>query len=162
MTTPMLWTPPFEALTKVTPGVGILWVAVRRQWLDLGLSLAATLAVIAAVALFTPGLWADWFQLLMSSTGSSTVEGSVPVPLVLRLPIAVALIIFAARRDIRWLLPIGVLLAMPVIWWGSLALLTASVALARDDIEDGFDQLLVSLDGRYERYVTARAATPSG
>ena len=43
-------------------------------------------------------------------------------------------------------MPIGVLLAMPVIWWGSLALLTASVALKRDDIEDRFDVLIVDTD----------------
>jgi hypothetical protein len=156
------WSWAFSLLTKVTPGVGILWFAVRRQWFDMGLAMAATAAVIAAVALFTPGLWADWFQLLMSSTGSSTVEGSVPIPLVLRLPVAIALIVFAARRDIRWLLPVGVLLAMPVIWWGSLALLTASVALKRDDIEDDVDELLLFLSGHYERYLSARAATPSG
>ena len=63
-------------------------------------------------------------------------SGSVPVPLVLRLPFALALIAFAAWRGERWLLPIGVLLAMPVIWWGSLALLVACVALKRDQIED--------------------------
>ena len=157
---PFAWA--FPLLTKVTPGVGVLWFAVRREWLNLGIAIAATLAIVAAVALFTPGLWAEWFQLLMSSTGSSTVAGSVPVPLVLRLPLAVALIMFAAWRDQKWLLPIGVLLAMPVIWWGSLALLTASVALKRDDIETQFDALLLFLFGHYDRYVAARVATPSG
>jgi hypothetical protein len=156
------WAWAFPLLTKVTPGVGILWFAVRREWLNVGLAAAATVGVIAAVALFTPGLWADWLQLLLSSTGSSTVPGSVPIPLIVRLPFAIALIAFAAQRDMRWLLPIGVLLAMPVIWWGSLALLTASVALKRDDIEDRFDDLLVFVFGSYQRYVAARAAAPSG
>jgi hypothetical protein len=155
------WAWAFPVLTKVTPGVGVLWFAVRREWLNMGIAIAATLAVIAAVALFTPGLWADWFQLLMSSTGSSTVPGSVPIPLVLRLPFAVALIAFAAWRDERWLLPIGVLLLMPVIWWGSLALLTASVALKREAIEAQFDVLLQLASGRYQRRVAARAASPS-
>ena len=158
---PWAWALPL--LTKVTPGVGILWFAVRREWLNLGIAIAATVAIIAAVAIFTPGLWADWFQLLRGSTGSSTVPGSVPIPLILRLPFAVGLIMFAAWRDMRWLLPIGVLLAMPVIWWGSLALLTASVALKRDDIEANFDSLLLYAFGRYHRLVGARAAaTPSG
>jgi len=157
------WAWAFPLLTKVTPGVGVIWFAVRREWMNLGVAIAATLAVIAAVALFTPGFWADWFQLLLSSTDSSTVEGSVPIPLVLRLPVAVALIVYAARRDMRWLLPIGVLLAMPVIWWGSLALLTASVALKRDQIEGHFDELLLFAFGHYQRLVAARAAaTPSG
>ena len=155
------WAWAFPLLTKVTPGVGILWFAVRREWLNLGIAIAATVGIIAAVALFTPGLWADWFQLLMSSTGSSTVEGSVPIPLIVRLPFAIGLMVFAAQRDMRWLLPIGVLLAMPVIWWGSLALLTASVALKRDDIEDRFDVLLLFLFGRYHRLIAARASATS-
>ena len=157
---PFAWT--FPLLTKVTPGVGVLWFAVRREWLNLGIAIAATVGVIAAVALFTPGLWAEWFQLLLSSTGSSTVPGSVPVPLVLRLPFAVALIVFAAWRGERWLLPIGVLLAMPVIWWGSLALLTASVALKRETIEGHFDLLLATLGERYQRRLAARTATSTG
>jgi hypothetical protein len=155
------WAWAFPLLTKVTPGVGVLWFAVRREWLNMGIAIAATLAVIAAVARFTPGLWADWFQLLMSSTGSSTVPGSVPIPLVLRVPFAVALIAYAARRDEKWLLPIGVLLLMPVIWWGSLALLTASVALKRDAIEAHLEVFLQLASGRYQRRVAARAASPS-
>ncbi len=59
----------------------------------------------------------------------------MPIPLLLRLPVAAVVITWAALGDRRWALPIGVLLAMPVIWWGSFALLTASVALRRDDIE---------------------------
>ena len=99
---PFAWA--FPLLTKVTPGVGILWFGVRREWLNLAVAIAATVAVIGAVALLTPGLWADWFQMLLSSTGSSTVPGSVPIPLLVRLPFAVALIVFATWRGERWLL----------------------------------------------------------
>jgi hypothetical protein len=145
-------------LTKVTPGVGILWFAVRREWFGFSLAIAATLAVIAVTAVLTPGLWAEWFQLLTSSTGSSTVAGSVPIPLIARLPLAVIVIIIAARRDQRWLLPIGVLLAMPVIWWGSLALLTACVALKREEIETRVDSLLLVIEERYRARVAAQRA----
>ena len=156
---PFSWA--FPLLTKVTPGIGVLWFAVRREWRNLGVALAATVGIIAAVALITPGLWADWFQLLLSSTGSSTVPGSVPISFLARLPFAVALIAFAAWRGQRWLLPIGVLLAMPVIWWGSLALLTASVALKRDEIETWFEGLAVDLAARRQRRVAARGTAAS-
>jgi hypothetical protein len=156
---PFSWA--FPLLTKVTPGIGVLWFAVRREWRNLGVALAATVGIIAAVALITPGLWADWFQLLLSSTGSSTVPGSVPIPFLARLPFAVALIAFAAWRGQRWLLPIGVLLAMPVIWWGSLALLTASVALKRDEIETWLEGLGVDLAARRQRRVAARGTAAS-
>jgi hypothetical protein len=65
----------------------------------------------------------------------------VPIPLIVRLPLAAAFIAWIALRDKRWLLPAGVLLAMPVIWWGSFALLAGCVALRRDDAE----QVLVGL-----------------
>ena len=151
----------FPLLTKVTPGLGILWFGVRREWLNFGIAIAATLAVIAATALITPGLWAEWFQLLTSSTGSSTVPGSVPIPLIARLPLAVAVIVFAAWRGQRWLLPIGVLLAMPVIWWGSLALLTACVALKRDEIEERIEAVLAWIEDRYHQRLAARTAVSS-
>jgi hypothetical protein len=155
------WTWASPLLTKVTPGLGLLWFAVRREWLQLAVALAATAAIIAATALLTPGLWADWFALLTSSTGSSTVPGSIPVPLMIRVPFAMLVIVYAARKGERWLLPLGVLLAMPVIWWGSLAILTASVALKRDDIEDRLDQLLAVIEARYHQRLTAQRAAAS-
>ncbi|MEZ4597158.1 MAG: hypothetical protein R3C32_10260 [Chloroflexota bacterium] len=59
----------------------------------------------------------------------------MPIPLMVRLPFAVVVIVWAALRGWRWLLPVGVLLAMPVVWWGSFALLAASVALERARVE---------------------------
>lgn len=155
------WAWLFPLLTKVTPGLGLLWFGARREWLSLAVTMAATVALIAVTALVTPGLWADWFALLTSSTGSSTVPGSVPIPLLLRLPIAAAVIMYAARSGQRWLLPVGVLLAMPVIWWGSLAILTASVALRRDDIEARLDGLLASIETRYHRRLSAQRTAAS-
>jgi len=146
---PVAWA--FPLLTKVTPGLGLIWFGVRREWMAFGLAVAATAAVIALTAIVTPGLWDDWFALLASSTGSSTVPGSVPVPLLLRLPVAAAVIAYAAWTGQRWLLPVGVLLAMPVIWWGSLSILAACVALRRTDIEDRIDAMLLKLEDRYDR-----------
>jgi hypothetical protein len=130
---PGVWA--FAVLTKVTPALGVLWFAVRREWralLEIGV---VTAAIVGVSLLIAPDLWRRWFELLASSTSSSTVPGSVPLPLPLRLPLAVLVIVWAALGDRRWALPIGVLLAMPVIWWGSFAILTACVALRRSDIE---------------------------
>lgn len=148
-------------LTKVTPGLGVLWFGVRREWFKFAIAIAVTAAVIAATALVAPGLWSEWFALLSSSTGSSTVPGSVPIPLVLRLPIAAVVISYAAWKGHRWLLPIGVLLAMPVIWWGSLALLTACVALKRELIEDRIEALVAAIEDRYHRRLAAQEAAAS-
>ncbi|CAN5778523.1 hypothetical protein BH23CHL8_BH23CHL8_27020 [soil metagenome] len=154
---PAAWA--FALLTKVVPGVGVLWFAVRREWLKLAVSLAATALVIALTALLAPGLWRDWFALLLSSSDSSTVPGSVPVPLMWRLPLAVGVIVLAAHRGQAWLLPVGVLLAMPVLWWGSLSLLAACVALRRADIDERLEAFLWTLETRYGQRVEAQRAS---
>src|SRR4051794_38013003 len=41
------WTWSLVLLTKITPGVGILWFAVRREWRSLAIALGATLLVAA-------------------------------------------------------------------------------------------------------------------
>jgi hypothetical protein len=156
---PAAWA--FPLLTKVTPGLGLLWHGVRREWSALLVAAAATLVIIAAAALVTPDLWADWLAMLRSSTGSSTVPGSVPIPLILRLPLAVAVIVYAARTGRAWLLPVGILLAMPVVWWGSLAILTATVALRRGEIEARLDRALADIEGRYQERVAAREVAAS-
>ena len=44
---PAAWA--FVILTKIAPGIGLLWFAFRREWRNLGIALAAT-AIIAAVS----------------------------------------------------------------------------------------------------------------
>jgi hypothetical protein len=44
---------------------------------------------------------------------------------------AIFLVAVAARAGRRWLLPFGVVLAMPVLWLNSLAVLAAVPALAQ-------------------------------
>ncbi len=130
---PAAWA--FMLLSKVTPGIGLLWFVARGEWRALSVAVA-TAAVIAGGSLaLAPDIWVDWFRFLEGSTGRSTVGHSVPVPLWVRLPLAAGLVVVAARTDRRWLLPLGVLLALPVIWWGSFSILAASVALERPRIE---------------------------
>jgi hypothetical protein len=51
------------------------------------------------------------------------------VPLLPRLVGAGALLVIAAPTDRRWLVPFAVVLALPVIWLNSLAVLAAVVPL---------------------------------
>ncbi len=130
---PAAWA--FMLLSKVTPGIGLLWFAARGEWRALSVALG-TATVIGGISLaVAPDIWVDWFRFLEGSTGRSTVGHSVPVPLWVRIPLAAAVVVIAARTDRRWLLPVGVLLALPVIWWGSFSILIASVALERERVE---------------------------
>jgi len=126
---PVAWA--FVLLTKVTPGIGLLWFAVRREWRALALALGATATIVAVSWLIAPGAWRDWVAVLTGNVGSPVTSGSFPVPLLARLPIAAALVVWGARTDRQWVLPVAALLALPVIWYGSLSLLIGIVPLLR-------------------------------
>jgi hypothetical protein len=81
---------------------------------------------------------------------------------VLRLPVAAVVITWAARTDRRWLLPIGVLLAMPVIWWGSFAMLAGVVALKRAEIEGWLMARLGSIRERRQPPAAAGSTVTAG
>jgi hypothetical protein len=127
---PAAWS--FVLLTKVTPGVGLLWFAVRREWRSLGVALLATVIVVMGSFLFGPaGTWQQWLDVLTTNATRPIESGSLPIPLMVRLPVALVVIAWAAAGNRRWALPIGCLLALPVIWYGSLSLLIAIVPLVR-------------------------------
>jgi hypothetical protein len=130
---PAAWS--FVLLTKVTPGIGLLWFAVRREWRSLVMALGATLAIVVGSWLIDPRLWQAWIELLLREAGTPPPPGSVGIPLVVRLPIAALIVVYAALRNQRWLVPVGAMVGLPVLWWGSLSMLLGSVALERGRIE---------------------------
>jgi hypothetical protein len=126
---PALWS--FVLLTKVTPGIGLLWFGVRREWRSLGIALGATIAVIAISFVVVPDAWRHWVDVLAAGPATAVTSGSIPIPLLARLPVAIVLVAWGARSDRRWVVPVACLLALPVIWYGSLALLVGVVPLVR-------------------------------
>ena len=48
------WTWAIVLLTKITPGIGLLWFVVRREWRDLAIALGATAAIVAVSFLVWP------------------------------------------------------------------------------------------------------------
>lgn len=129
---PAAWALPL--LTKVTPGIGLIWFAVRGEWRKLLIALAATVVIVGFSAILDPGAWRGWFDLLYrSATHPQTIVGAfIPVPLWLRLPMAAALIAWGARTNRQWTVPVGALLAMPVLWVNVFAILVAVVPLLRE------------------------------
>ena len=116
-------------LTKVTPGVGLLWFAVRMEWRNLGIALAATAAVVAISAAFMPGAWAEWVGVLVQIAGRDGTPAAVPIPFIARLPVAVAVVVWGARTDRRWTVPVACMLALPALWYGGLTMLLATIVL---------------------------------
>ncbi len=131
---PAAWA--FVLLTKVTPGIGLLWFAVRREWNSLAIAVVATAGVFVVSALFMPGAWSDWITVLSSVSGRDGTWAAVPIPLVARLPVAVALVVWGARTDRRWTVPVAGMIALPALWYGGFSMLLATLALSRPEWRD--------------------------
>lgn len=126
---PAAWA--FPLLTKVTPGIGVLWFAVRREWRSLALALGATVAIVAVTGLAMSGAWVEWVGLLASSNGAAPGSTVVGVPLAMRLVVASGVVAWGALTDRRWAVPLAVMLAAPVLWLSAAALLVAVPKLWR-------------------------------
>jgi hypothetical protein len=130
---PAIWS--VGILTKLTPGVSLLWFVVRREWKSLAWALGAT-AVISAVSFaIAPGAWFDWIKFLTSSqetgAGANDWYSFLFPPLWLRIVAAALLVIWGARTDRRWVVPIAMVISMPVIWVTTPAMLVAIPRLRR-------------------------------
>jgi hypothetical protein len=51
------------------------------------------------------------------------------IPLLVRLPIAAILVVWAARTDRRWLVPVAAVLAMPVLWPNAYSVAVGAIPL---------------------------------
>ena len=120
----------FGVLTKVTPGIGLVWHAARGAWRSMAVGLAVSVVLFAISFVLSADLWIQWIGLLVENAGLSARISVLPLPLLVRLPIAIAIVAFAARTDKAWLVPIGVMVGLPNVWTSSTALLAASAALA--------------------------------
>jgi len=127
----------FVLLTKTTPGIGLIWFLVRREWRALAIALGVT-AGLAGVSLLTaPDVWAAWLSEVPVSSGYELRLGlggsTVPVPgLPIRLALAAVIVAWGARTDRPWTVPLGATLAMPVLWITVLTVLVAMVPLVRE------------------------------
>lgn len=102
---PAAWS--FVLLTKVTPGIGLLWFVARREWRNLAIALGAT-ALIAGVSFaIAPALWLDWPRSILSVQGRPA-----PVATVARVLGAALLVIWGARTNRPWTVIVAGTLAL--------------------------------------------------
>lgn len=126
---PVAWA--FPLLTKLAPGVGLLWFVFRREWRNLLIALAATAGLAAISAIVAPSLWKGWIDLLFrSASDHQQVSGAyLAIPIWLRLPAAIGLLWWGARSDRYWVVPVAAFLAMPILWANVFTILIGALPL---------------------------------
>ncbi len=128
---PAAWS--FHLLTKITPGVAILWFVGARRWRSLLIAVGVTLAIAGISFVLAPQAWIEWIETLRRSSGVP-VSGEVAVisgPLWLRTVLASVIALVGGWLGLRWVVPVAATIALPVPWSSGLALLVGSIALSR-------------------------------
>jgi glycosyl transferase family 87 len=123
---PALWS--VVVLTKLLPGIGILWFLVRREWRSLGVAIGATVGLVAISWVIAPAAWPSYVGFLWENRGTSSTHELVPIPLWICLPAAVAMIVWGARTDRRWTLPIACGIASLALYQWSYVVIWVGVA----------------------------------
>lgn len=120
---PATWA--FVILTKLTPGVGLLWFAVRREWRSFGIAAGLTVAIAVLSFALAPWMWHDYVGALAGAPDET------PFKIWWRLPIAALVVIWGARSNHRWAMIVAVFLAMPRWYFLSPVILVGLFPLVR-------------------------------
>ncbi len=90
----------FILLTKITPGIGLIWFAARREWRNLAIALVATVVVVGVSYVLAPWLWADFIEASKTQVDATVnvPRQAAPVALPLRLAVAAVLVVLG-RAD---------------------------------------------------------------
>jgi hypothetical protein len=129
---PAAWA--FILLTKVSPGVGVLWFAFRGEWRKLAIAVGMTLAIAAVSFVVAPDLWRQYVSTMLDNLDYDPGHPyPVPLPLPIRMVVAAAVVAWGARTDRRWAVPVATTLALPIVWVHGFAVLLAAIPLWRAD-----------------------------
>lgn len=112
-------------LTKTWTGFGALWFPIRAEWRHTVIAFGTAGAIALASFVVAPDLWGSWIAILRESAGQPIPANAVAVPFIARLPVAVVLLVVAARTNRPWLMPVATVLAAPVIWPATFSILLA-------------------------------------
>jgi hypothetical protein len=131
---PATWA--FVLLAKVTPGIGLVWFLVRREWRNLAIALGATAAIVGVSLAVDLRLWVDWIdRQVLGSLQTAPNQPHLDIPLLLRLPAAAALVAWGGMTDRKWTVPVAAAIAMPVLWIAAFSVAVAALALDRPQLQ---------------------------
>ncbi len=93
-------------------------VMARRHMMVLGL-------IVAGLG------WAKWFGYVSADLDGTPGRPTVGVPLWARAALGAVIVIWGARTDRPWSVPLAATLCLPVLWFAGLSVLTAALPLRR-------------------------------
>ena len=136
----LFWIP--AAALKITPVLGLAYLAAAQRWRDAVLAGVAGLAMLVLSVVVAPGAWQSFVDVVGLRAGAD--GGSVfPIPFAARFAVGAVLAVVAGRLALRasaastsprWaetLLIVGLTVANPTLWVTALSLLVAIVPLWR-------------------------------
>lgn len=138
---PAAWA--FVLLTKPTSGIGLLWFLARGEWRALATAAVTTVVIVLVTLVVAPALWVEWLAYVMARPAGMPGGPSVSIPLPVRLTIAAGVVLWGARTDRAWTVPVAATIALPVLWYAGFSVLVAAVpglraaARVRRDGESG-------------------------
>jgi hypothetical protein len=121
------------ALVKVSPGLGIIYLALRRRWRDAIISSVVGIVIVAVSYAIDPGLWRAFLGAIgdrASITGNSLLPFPYAVRAVAGLGLTIAGGIIGRRRG-ELLLVAGMTIANPNLALNGFAVLAAAVPIWR-------------------------------
>jgi hypothetical protein len=125
------WLFAIGALIKISPGLGIVYLAMRRRWRDFAVSVLVGVAITGISLVLDPDLWR---ASLDSITGQTNIVGNslIPVPYFARAMAGFILTVvggFVGRRPGELLLVAGITLANPGLSLQGFAVLAAAIPI---------------------------------
>jgi hypothetical protein len=144
---PAAWALPI--LSKITPGIGLLWFAARGEWRSFITALGVTACVVLLSFAIDPRAWLGWVDMLLRFEVPTAAAGVyLPVPVWVRLPLVALLILWGARTDRRWTLPIAITFSLPTVWLNTPTILIAILPLLERGADTPAGRWLGGVQGR--------------
>ena len=114
-----------------------------------------TAALVAVSLVVDFRLWLEWWEKeLLVSLRQPPNQPQIAIPLLVRIAVAALVVIWGARTNRKWTVPLSAAIAMPVLWLAALSVLAALPALGRPELQPKADD-----DARAERASTTASAT---
>jgi Glycosyltransferase family 87 len=121
------------AAIKLSPGLGIVYLAARGRWRDAAITALAGAAILAVSVVLAPDAWAQFAEVLRVR-GPADASSFLLVPYWVRAGLGLALAVIAGRLRPRLgepLLVVALVVALPTLWFTALSMLAALVPIVR-------------------------------